>query len=389
MERLVVGGWLALAMALALGGCSTVSRNCPPAAPPPPRVSYEPARFPELPGWRADAVEEAWPALLNSCLVLAGRAPQWADLCNAARALSPPAADAARAFFERYFDPYHVVQRTAGERKSSGLITGYYEPQLRGARIASPQFATPLYAPPPDLLTVELSALYPELKGKRLRARLEGNKVVPYYSRGELAAAPELAGQELVWVDSALDALLLEVQGSGRVQLADGETIRLQYADENGQPYRSIGRYLVDRGELSSEQANLPGIRQWAASHPERLKELLDANPSVVFFHEEPIADAAIGPKGTLGVPLTAGRSIAVDRTAVPLGAPVFLVTTWPETQNALERLVLAQDTGGAIHGAVRADFFWGTGAQAGDQAGRMRESGQLWLLWPKGLPLP
>jgi len=179
------------------------------------------------------------------------------------------------------------------------------------------------------------------------------------------------------------------VQGSGRVQLPDGQTIRLQYADQNGQPYRSIGRYLVEHGELTQDQATLPGIREWLTAHSDRIQEVLNANPSVVFFREEPIENPLYGPKGSLGVPLTAGRSIAVDPTSVPLGAPVFLASTFPASELALQHLVMAQDTGGAIRGAVRADFFWGLGPDAAQQAGKMRQSGRMWLLWPKNAALP
>jgi membrane-bound lytic murein transglycosylase A len=173
------------------------------------------------------------------------------------------------------------------------------------------------------------------------------------------------------------------------VQLASGEVIRLQYADQNGYPYQSIGRYLVDKGELTVEQATMPGIRQWLAAHPARLNEVLDSNPSYVFFSEEKIDDPTQGPKGAQGVPLTPGRSIAVDPAAVPLGTPVFLDTTYPATDRPLQRLVMAQDTGGAIRGTVRADFFWGFGHEAGDQAGRMRQQLKMWMLWPKGAALP
>jgi membrane-bound lytic murein transglycosylase A len=173
------------------------------------------------------------------------------------------------------------------------------------------------------------------------------------------------------------------------VLLPDGEIIRLQFADQNGYPYQSIGRFLVDKGYLTTDRATLPGIRQWLVENPDRLQEVLNANPSVVFFREEPLQDATQGPKGAFGVPLTAGRSIAVDPSAVPLGAPVFLDTTQPASDLPLERLVMAQDTGGAIRGIVRADFFWGFGPEAGAQAGKMRQTGRMWLLWPKGAPLP
>ena len=182
---------------------------------------------------------------------------------------------------------------------------------------------------------------------------------------------------------------MLEVQGSGRVQLPDGKVIRLQYADQNGQPYHSIGRYLVTIGALTVEQANLPGIRAWLVAHPERLREVLDANPSVVFFSEASLGDPNLGPKGAEGIPLTTGRSIAVDPAWIPLGTPVFLATTLPDSGEPLQRLVIAQDTGGAINGAPRADYFCGSGPQAADLAGRMRQQGSLWLVWPRDVPLP
>lgn len=377
----------ALAGAIALAGCAT-QRLCPPPPPPAPQPAYVPAAWANLPGWDRDPMQEAWPAFLESCAVVGHRA-QWRGVCEAAQNLKPSTSQDVRAFFERYFEPFEIVKRTGPRSDDVGLMTGYFEPVLRGSRSASPQFDTPLYAPPPDLLTIDLGSVYPELRGKRLRGRLDGRRVVPYYSRADLERDPALKGDEIVWVDDAIGAFFLEVQGSGRVRLPTGETIRLHYADQNGYPYRSIGRYLIDRGELKPGEATMPAIREWALSHPERLKELLDADPSVVFFREEPLGDPALGPKGSLGVPLTPGRSIAVDPSAVPLGAPVFLATTFPASDIALERLVMGQDTGGAIRGPVRADFFWGTGAEAASAAGQMREPGRMWLLWPRGAPLP
>ncbi len=333
-------------------------------------------------------MRQAWPAFLASCGIV-GRRPQWLIPCAAAQASHPVTSAEVRAFFERYFDPYGIVERVGRQEDRSGLITGYFEPLLRGSRSPSAEFDTPLYSPPPDLLTVDLASVYPELEGKRIRARLEGGKVVPYFSRADLNRDPSLKGREIVWVDDALDAFFLEVQGSGRVQLPSGQTIRLHYADENGYPYRSIGRYLVDHGDIKLQDATMLGIRLWARSHPSRVRELLDADPSVVFFREEPLGDPALGPQGTLGVPLTPGRSIAVDPASVPLGAPVFLATTYPSSVVTLQRLVVAQDTGGAIRGPVRADFFWGTGTQAAEEAGAMRQAGRLWLIWPKGVALP
>ncbi len=376
-----------LTAAVLLAGCATTPRNCPPPAPV-PHVAYVPASWSGLPGWSRDEMKDAWPAFLGSCDAVGRRAP-WTAVCEAAQEAQPATSQDVRAFFERYFEPFEIVKQTGSQTDDVGLITGYFEPLLQGARSPSAEFNTPLYAPPPDLLTVDLGSVYPELKGKRLRARLEGRRVVPYYSRADLDRDPALKGHEIVWVGDALGAFFLEVQGSGRVQLPTGETIRLHYADENGYPYRSIGRYLIDRGELARGQATVPAIREWALAHPDRVKELLDADPSVVFFREEPLGDPALGPQGSLGVSLTPGRSIAVDPSAVPLGAPVFLATTFPASDVALERLVMSQDTGGAIRGPVRADYFWGTGPPAGSAAGEMRQPGRMWLLWPRGAPLP
>jgi membrane-bound lytic murein transglycosylase A len=304
-------------------------------------------------------------------------------------AASPGDAEFVRAFLVQHLQPYRVWRVTGRKREKTGLITGYYEPLLMGSRERSEKFTTPLYRRPEDLLIVDLAAVIPELKGKRVRGRIEGNKVVPYHSRAQTGEAPGLAGQEIVWIDDALDAFLLEVQGSGRVQLTTGETIRLQYEDQNGHPYRSIGRYLVDQGVMPLETVNMPAIRRWLSANPQRLREVLNSNPSVVFFNESPLVDAAVGPKGAMALPLTAGRSIAIDPRFLPLGAPMFLATTEPDSERELRRVVVAQDTGGAIRGPVRADLFFGFGAEAGEQAGLMKNDGELWLLWPKGLAPP
>ena len=199
-----------------------------------------------------------------------------------------------------------------------------------------------------------------------------------------------LPARPLAWVADAVELFFLQVQGSGLVEFSSGERVRLGFADQNGHPYRSLGRYLVDRGDLKLEQASMQGIKAWAAANPDKLQKALDSNPSYVFFRELPPPKGAMdGPPGALGVPLTPGYSIAVDPRYIPLGAPVFLATTYPMSNQPLERLLMAQDTGGAIRGAVRADFFWGTGEEAGAQAGRMRQQGRMWLLWPRGETLP
>jgi membrane-bound lytic murein transglycosylase A len=305
----------------------------------------------------------------------------WRGACAAAQALGSPDRDAARRFFEAHLAPFQAV---APEGSTEGLITGYYEPLLNGSRMPTARYRFPVFGIPQDLLVVDLAELYPELKGLRLRGRLEGRRVVPYYDRAgiEEGRAP-LAGREIVWVDDPVDLFFLQIQGSGRIALDSGETVRVGYADQNGHPYRSIGRILADRGDLPLEKASMQGIRDWARANPGRLTELLNQNASYVFFRELPATGS--GPPGALGVPLTPRRSIAVDPRFIPLGAPVYIATTWPLTSKPLNQLVLAQDTGGAIRGAVRADYFWGFGEDAAREAGRMKQPLRMWVLLPKG----
>jgi membrane-bound lytic murein transglycosylase A len=374
----------------------TVSTGqCPcPGAPAAPRANIlEPVSFDDIPGWTDGEQAAAWGALLASCQALRYR-DGWRSACAEAPALPPSDDAAARRFFQAHFVAWRIANPDGA---LEGLVTGYYEPLLRGSRARRAPFLFPLYAPPEDLLTIDLSALYPDLRNMRLRGRLQGRRVVPYYSRAEIeGGAASMAGKELIWVDDPIEAFFLQIQGSGRVRLESCEVVRLGYADQNGHPYQSVGRYLIERGELQPGEASMQRIQAWAVAHPERLGELLNQNPSYVFFREVAIPDPATGPIGALGVPLTPRRSIAVDPRYVPLGAPVFLATTWPNGDAPLNRLVVAQDTGGAIRGAVRADFFWGFGPEAGALAGQMRQQGKMWVLLPKdmksaapGLPTP
>jgi membrane-bound lytic murein transglycosylase A len=374
-------------LASLVGGCSTVApqRASTPTASAQGVASkidtLRPVTFKELPGWDKDDLRDSWPAFMASCEKLITKS-DWKESCSIARNVNARDDAAVRQFFEAFFVP-HQIRNADGS--DTGLVTGYYEPLLRGARKRSGAFQTPLHRAPEDLLTIDLASVYPDLKGLRLRGRLLGNKVVPYPPRAELIKSGALNGKELLWVDNPIDAFFLQVQGSGRVQLAEGgATVRLAYADQNGYPYKSIGKYLVDRGDLTLDQASAQGIKAWYIAHPERRQELLNANPSYVFFKEEPITDPKKGPKGALGVPLTPTRSIAIDTTFLPLGAPVYLATTQPYSAVMLQRLMMAQDTGGAIKGAVRADYFWGFGAEAGEQAGKMKQRGMMWVLLPK-----
>jgi len=362
---------------------------CPGVAPELPKAkTLEAVNWSDLPGWTDDDLQAAWQAFLRGCSRLKAR-PAWSNSCSLAEQLAPTAS--VRDFFETQFLPYRVAN---ADGSVVGLATGYYEPLLRGSRSKEGSYRYPLYATPADLLTVDLSAINPELKHLRLRGRLEGRRVVPYYPRAEIERGlPSLADKALLWVDDPVDLFFLQIQGSGRIQLPTGEMVRVGYADQNGQPYKSIGRYLVEQGELKLEQASMQGIKDWGAANPAKLDALLDQNPSYVFFRELPQTSGtrgpdADGPVGALGVALTPGRSIAVDPRYIPLGAPVFLATTWPGSTQPLARLMLAQDTGGAIRGAVRADYFWGFGDAAGAQAGRMRQSASMWVLLPLGYPL-
>jgi len=340
-----------------------------------------PVAFNAVPGWDRDDVREAWPAFLTSCEVMVKRAA-WKEPCSVARTVDANNAGAIRKFFEAFFVPHQVFNPDGTD---NGLITGYYEPLLNGARKRGGPYQTPLHRAPDDLLTIDLGSVYPELKNMRLRGKVVGNKVVPYPARAELTQSPAMSGNELVWVDNPIDAFFLQVQGSGRVQFADTkEVVRVAYADQNGHPYRSIGRYLVDKGELTMDQASAQGIKAWLAANPKRQQELLNANPGYVFFKEEKLTDPRKGPKGALGVPLTPQRSVAVDPNFIPLGAPVFLSTTQPGSNAPLQRMMVAQDTGGAIKNAVRADYFWGFGTEAGEKAGKMKQRGMLWVLLPK-----
>lgn len=330
------------------------------------RSRWVAADWSELPGWGEDRASELWPALQRGCL---RPAPGWAELCAQA-ALAPPAdlADDREValWLMQHLQPWRV-ESLNGE--AQGLITGYFEPQLDATRRPKGAFQVPLHAAPPDLAQRR-----------------------PYYTRQEIAEAPlraRLRAQEFAFLDDPIDLLLLQIQGSGRLRISDGngrpQLLRVAFAGHNDQPYQSIGKVLIERGELRPGEASWPAIRDWARRNPQRVNELLWSNPRYVFFREEPLPDVNLGPRGGQGVPLTPGRSIAIDRTSIPYGTPVWLDATEPLSSTPLRRLVMAQDTGSAIVGAVRADYFWGWGAEAEAQAGRMKQALRLWALWPRG----
>lgn len=330
----------------------------------------------ELPGWSQDQVKNIWPALKQNCITR--KLPRgWKKLCAEIALMSKTDTDTVRAYIETRF----VARQLVDEDNQQGLITGYYEPILNGSMKASDQYRFPIYGRPKDLVTIKLSKLYPELEGKTVRGRLKGNEVVPFYSRAEIDGGNRsLSGLEIAWVDNAVDLFFLHIQGSGRIKLNDNRILSVGYVDQNGHPYESIGLNLIRRGELKAEEVSLYTIKNWLAGHPQQAKQVLYSNPSYIFFavRDQKLA----GPIGSLGVPLTAERSIAVDRRYIELGSLVWLDTTLPgENPVPFQRLMAAQDTGGAINGVIRADLFFGRGDRARDLAGTMKQSGRLYVL--------
>jgi membrane-bound lytic murein transglycosylase A len=326
-------------------------------------ASFSAVSWQSLPGWQEDDLSQAWPAWLRSCDALRKRAGEvnWRQVCSQANGVSSRDSQAIRRYFENYFQVYEIRNNSGSE---VGLITGYYEPVMNGSLTRTAIYNVPLYA-------------YPNHWKK--------NKPSPGPTRAELMSSGMLKGSEIAWVQDPVAAAFMQIQGSGKIRLDDGRIVRLGYAGTNDQPFKSFAQWLLDRKEITRSEATMQGISQWAKRNPDRVNEMLNANPRFVFFKELPgNVDPDLGPTGALGVPLTAERSIAVDLQALPLGAPVFLATTRPLSSQSLQKLVIAQDTGKAIVGGVRADYYWGSGESAGELAGRMKQNGKMWLLLPR-----
>ena len=381
-----------LATALWLAGCAVApprpparpieppGPSVPGAAPAPPApaapalpsdpagLRWQAADFAELPGWTEDRSLELWPALLQGCT---RPAPAWRELCARAALESPADDAAARRFLESWLRPWRLE---TADGRAEGLATGYFEPEFLAQRERREGFTVAVHAPPADLATRR-----------------------PHWTRQELdtlpAAQAALRGREIAWIQDPIDLMLLQIQGSGRLRLqeADGRVtpLRVAFAGHNGQTYRSPGRWLVDQGELRGDAVSWGTIRAWALQNPSRLQSLLWSNPRVVYFRAEPLPDPAVGPRGAQGVPLTPMRSVAVDPRAVPYGSPMWIDTSDPVAGTPLQRVVMAQDTGGAIVGAVRIDLFTGWGEPALTLASRMKQPLRAWVLWPRAQPLP
>jgi membrane-bound lytic murein transglycosylase A len=361
----------------------------------PARLGFSAVGYDRLEGWREADLALTAQAFERSCTRImktdAGRAMggeslfgtvgDWQPACRDFLALDLSAIDSEtlRTFFETRFQPLSVT----AEAGPMGLFTGYYEPEYPGSLEKAPDYPVPLYARPADLVTVNLGAFSEALKGKRVVGRVRAGALVPYPDRKEIEEnGLKTETRAVAWLKDPVDAFFLHIQGSGVVLLADGTRYRVGYAAQNGRDYTAIGRVLRQMGALAPDNISMQTIRQWLEDHPDKAAAVMQENQSFIFFR--PVTGE--GPIGSEGVPLTAGHSLAVDRSVFPMGAPIWLQTQAPLTADSvapLHRLMIAQDTGGAIDGAIRGDVFWGTGEAAGEIAGRMQAQGRYFVLVP------
>jgi membrane-bound lytic murein transglycosylase A len=377
---------------LVLSGCC-VGPSKTAKAPPP--VALQAASFELLPGWAADRPAEALAALSRSCerilkadpaksfgpVAYAGSYGDWQAAC---RDMPAEGADdtAARQYFATKFVPYALSDGA----NRDGKFTGYYEPVLRGSLKRKKPYLIPLYARPDDLVTVNLGDFKPSLKGETIVGRVDDDHLVPYYTRAEIDKGAIKAEPKVVWVDDPVDAFFLHIQGSGEVVLPHHKIMQVGYAAANGRPYTAIGRALAKQGALDPKTVSMQTIRAWLQKHPKEARKVMEQDASFVFFRK---LDADMGPLGAEGVELTPGRSLAVDRKLVPYGAPIWVDASSPQGKARLQRVMIAQDTGGAITGAVRGDYFWGAGKEAAESAGRMNSAGRDYIFLPKTVTVP
>ena len=389
------GSWRVLAVLalLLLAGCT--GARLPEE---PEQLRLTPADWSDLPGWPQDDPTAFLPALDRSCTRLArlpadrpvgrdglaGLAGDWQAVCAAidtaidTAAGQNPDRGSLRRTIETLFRPWRIGN---DRQAQDGLFTGYYEASLHGSRENKPPYLTPLLRRPDDLVMVDLGQFRDRLRGERIAGSVVDGRLVPYADRAAITGgALDDDRLALVWVDDPVAAFFLQIQGSGRVLLDDGTVMRIGYAGQNGQPYLAIGKVLIEEGALTRDTVSLQSIRDWLHAHPDQADRVMNRNPSYVFFTEL----ACDGPIGGEGVALTPGRSLAIDHTLLPYGVPVFLDAEDPrDPRQRLQRLMMAQDTGGAIRGAIRGDVFWGYGSEAEQRAGMMKSRGQSWLLLP------
>jgi len=377
--------------ALILGACAG-GEAVKVSAPVSKDYQLTQSNFSELPGWGGDNFDDFTRAYAKSCDAILkrgsqnnfykndvankfGKNQQWQIACRKIKNAGNDALTL-KSFFEQNFIPYSV---SAGG-KTEGLFTGYYEAALNGSRVRSGVYQYPLYARPDDLVMVQLGEFRDELKGQRIAGRVVDGKLKVYETHAEINAGQLPNAQPLVWVDSAVDAFFLQIQGSGIVSLDDGGVMRVGYSGQNGHPYYAIGRELVKRGAMSKADVSMQSIRGWLEANPSQAQEIMETNKSFVFFREL----SGDGPVGGQGVSLTAERSLAIDRSIIPYGMPVWVDLAHPANDARLQRMMVTQDTGGAIRGPIRGDYFWGYGARAEEMAGAMKSKGRYWFLLPK-----
>lgn len=360
-----------------------------------PAVGLKQASFKQLPGWKTARITKSLQAFQVSCKTFLRQDPEqsvgshhlelkakdWHPVCQAALSLTSISEATARDFFQKWFAPVEFYNN----KPVRGLFTGYYMPLLHGSLTKTPKYNVPIYGLPSNLVTINLGQFDPQFKNKRIIGRLVGHRVLPYHTREEInKGAIAKKAKVLVWIDSPIDRVFLEIQGSGAVQLPDGKRLYLGYAGENGAAYTSIAKVLIDKGIMTKDTASMQAIKRYLTKHPEQMDTVLNQNKSFVFFRTLK-QNAALGAQG---VALTPGYSLAIDRTWIPLGVPIWLNTTRPDKHHddkkVFRRLMIAQDTGGAIRGMVRGDVYWGAGKKATYIAGHMKNQGHYWLLLPQ-----
>jgi len=369
---------------LSISGCATTDKKIEKIPPQLTSVS-----FLDIEGWQNDNPQEALLAFQKSCskflklapnkeIGLNTKAADWQKACQNIPDAKNSSTEDARKYFESYFTPFQV---TSGDEET-GLFTGYYEASLRGSLIQNGIYQTPLRARPDDLVMVNLGEFVPDLKGQRIAGRVNNGQLKPYEDRTmiETGKLPKDMDKPLYWVDSAVDAFFLQVQGSGVVTLPDGQVVRVGYDGQNGHAYTAIGKELIARGALTKDSVSMQSIRDWLAANPTQAADVMRTNKSYVFFRKL----ETDGPIGAEGVVLTPERSLAIDSAVWPYGAPMFIDAEHPMGDKQIQKLMVAQDTGGAIRGNIRGDFFWGYGEKAAVNAGPMKSKGYLWVLLPR-----
>lgn len=340
--------------------------------------------FDQLPATQDADWDRALKAFQTSCTSM-GKHMLWREVCRNSTGMPE---GLGRAFFEGNFNIWQVAERADQTQgfSNTGLMTGYYEPILRASRKRHGIYRYPIYSVPEDLISVELASLYPQLKGLRLRGKLENGRLVPYEDRAGIAARADLKERSVIcWADDPVEVFFLQIQGSGRVMLDDGTMIRVGYANQNGHPYRSLSGWLIENAGLTREEMSMQRIKRWVKDNPHRRAELLNANPNFVFFAERKGYGDDQGPIGAQSVPLTPLASVAVDKRYWKMGVPFVTQAEQDKPALAFARPVIAQDTGGAIRGVLRFDYFWGLGEAAGEAAGAQKSRALAWVLVPKG----